>query len=102
MRCERELLRWWTVIMSGLGEILTLRSGPQARVSKGGHEHRACCPPFETAASRPPQGEVGHTVPGRQLPWKPAGTRLDRCAVAIGPRARSVASNTARSLRPSA
>ena len=30
-------------------------------------------------------GSLGHNVPGRQLPWKPAGTRLDRWARAIGP-----------------
>jgi hypothetical protein len=28
---------------------LTLRSAPQERVSKGGHEHRVRCPSFETA-----------------------------------------------------
>ena len=27
---------------------LTLRSGPKGRVSKGGNEHLACCPSFET------------------------------------------------------
>jgi len=27
---------------------LTLRSGPKDRVSKGGIEHLACCPSFET------------------------------------------------------
>ncbi len=27
---------------------LTLRSGPQDRVSKGGNEHHASCPSFET------------------------------------------------------
>jgi len=37
---------------------LMLRSAPQERVSKHGHEHRVCCPPFETAAMQPPQGEV--------------------------------------------
>ena len=53
----------------------------------------------------PPHAKRGeendYNVPGRQLPWKPAGTRLLRWASATGPRARSVASNTARSLRPS-
>src|SRR6187431_803748 len=47
-------------------------------------------------------GDHGYSVPGRQLPWKPAGTRLLRWASATGPLAMSVASNTARSLRPSA
>ena len=28
---------------------LTLRSGPQDRVSKGGNKRDLCCPPFETA-----------------------------------------------------
>jgi len=37
---------------------LTLRSGLQGRVSKGGQQTRCSYPPFETAASRPPQGEV--------------------------------------------
>ena len=43
---------------------LTLRSGPKARVSKGGKQSR-CCPPFEhgacecaQGAARPPQGEA--------------------------------------------
>jgi hypothetical protein len=37
--------------VSTLAELndLTLRSGPQDRVSKGGREHRVCCPSFETA-----------------------------------------------------
>jgi hypothetical protein len=42
---------------------LTLRSGPQGRVSKGGDEHIACCPPFETLAALAPQGEVVVFVP---------------------------------------
>ena len=33
-----------------------------ARVSKGGHQS-SCSPPFETGASRPPQGEVLFDVP---------------------------------------
>jgi len=37
---------------------LTLRSGPQDRVSKGGYTHHVCGPSFETAAARPPQDEV--------------------------------------------
>jgi hypothetical protein len=37
---------------------LTLRSGPEGRVSKGGNEHRACGPSFETRASRATQDEV--------------------------------------------
>ncbi len=37
----------WTVVRRLLGAFLTLRSGPQGRVS-----------PFETAAARPPQDEV--------------------------------------------
>jgi hypothetical protein len=37
---------------------LTLRSGPQDRVSKG-RSQSWCCPPFETRAARAPQGEVG-------------------------------------------
>src|SRR5436190_23873355 len=42
-----------------LEENLTLRSGQQGRVSKGGNPHRACCPCFETLASLAPQHEVG-------------------------------------------
>jgi hypothetical protein len=34
--------------MRELRNNLILRSGPQGRVSKGGHEHRVCCPSFET------------------------------------------------------
>jgi hypothetical protein len=48
-----------------LADHLTLRSGPQGRVSIARSNLRAvvgnahsCRPPFETAASRPPQGEV--------------------------------------------
>jgi hypothetical protein len=37
---------------------LTLRSGPEGRVSKGGNPHLVRCLSFETAASRPPQDEV--------------------------------------------
>jgi hypothetical protein len=37
---------------------LTLRSGLQGRVSKGGNTHLASCPPFETLAALAPQGEV--------------------------------------------
>jgi hypothetical protein len=36
---------------------LTLGS-PQGRVPKGGNEHLACAPSFETRASRAPQDEV--------------------------------------------
>jgi len=37
---------------------LTLRSGPQGRVSKGGNEHPSYCPSFETLAALAPQDEV--------------------------------------------
>jgi hypothetical protein len=42
---------------------LTLRSGPQDRVSKGGHAHLACCPSFETLAALAPQDEVEVVAP---------------------------------------
>jgi hypothetical protein len=43
---------------SELENHLTLRSGPQGRVSKGGNPHRSCCPSFETLAALAPQDEV--------------------------------------------
>jgi hypothetical protein len=42
-----------------INEHLTLRSGPQDRVSKGGAEHR-CCPSFET-----PRGVYPEVFEGR-------------------------------------
>ena len=39
-------------------ERLTLRSAPQGCVSKGGNEHIACHPSFETRATLAPQDEV--------------------------------------------
>jgi len=42
---------------------LTLRSGPEDRVSKDGNAHSACCPSFETLAALAPQDEVEVVAP---------------------------------------
>ena len=61
---------------------LTLRSTAERCVSKGGTQSW-CCRPFETGASRPPQGEVGLRSDGR-------GTYRIICRNAAGRRRESL------------
>ena len=48
-----------------------LRSAPQERVSKHGHEHRLCCPSFETHAWGVPSGWSCADAPAEERPRSP-------------------------------
>ena len=50
------------LIGANLQRFLTLRSGPEGRVSKGRQQDRCSFPPFETLAALAPQGEAFETA----------------------------------------